>query len=59
MHHIAAGATTSADGEVPAVDTADEAAAQEAATTAQGLNGSPHLDAQPGVGKESTSGSAS
>ena len=58
MHRIAAGATTSADGEVPVADTADQAAAQEAATTAEGLGGSPDPAAQTGMGKESTSGSA-
>ena len=56
MHFITAGATTSADGEVPAVDTADQAAAPEAATTASGL---PDPDAQPGMGNKGKSGSAS
>ena len=59
MHRIVAGATTSADEEVPTADTADQAAAQEAATTAESLGGSPDPDAQPGMGKKSKSGSAS
>ena len=59
MRHIAAGSMTSADGEVPAADTADQAAAQEAATTAEGLVGSPDPDAQPGMGKKTKLGSVS
>ena len=59
MHRIAVGATTSADEEVPSADTADQAAAQEAATTAESLGGSSDPNAQPGMGKKSKSGSAS